>query len=269
MCRHACCRTELPMGTRLACLMAGNNGAGWMAPGKGWFPPPRAVHPALATACWETTRCDWCGDTIATLRTLRPHVAGSEITVPAPLCKTLRETFWPWEITFDGGAKSAGEYHTAGAGATLWDMHTGPSPICVARAYVALPPDTTAQVAEAHGCRIGVRLLLGWATEKRARIVGDNLGVIRYGAGTQRFRALRMQGIMEDTVTQVARAGLRLDWQAVRRRLNTAADALATAAQDWCKAIQQQGLSLPREFIEWRDTPSSPPFRPPPWPIAD
>ena len=162
-----------------------------------------------------------------------------------------------------------GDWQTAGAGATLWDMRTSAFPVCVARAYIALAPGTTAQVAEAHGCRLGVRLFLGWAKEKRARIVGDNLGVIRYGAGTQRFRALRMQGIMEDTVTQVARAGLRLEWQAVRRRLNTAADALATAAQAWCKDIQQRGDKLPSEYIEWKDLSLPAPFDLPPWPTAD
>ena len=162
-----------------------------------------------------------------------------------------------------------GEWQTAGAGATLWDMTTDTYPICVARAYIALPPGTTAQVAEAHGCRLGVHLLLGMDREKRARIVGDNLGVIRYGAGTQRFRALHMQGIMEDTVTRVAKAGLRLDWQAVRRRLNTAADALATAAQEWCRLRQQHGLGLPCEYVELRQGQAPPPFATPPWPVAD
>ena len=148
-------------------------------------------------------------------------------------------------------------------------MTTDVVPVCVARAYVALPPGTTAQVAEACGCRLGIALLLGMQREKRARIVGDNLGVIRYGAGTQRFRALHMQGIMEDTVTRVAKAGLRLDWQAIRRRLNTAADALATAAQEWCRSRQQHNLGLPFEYIEWRHEQIPPPFVTPPWPVAD
>eukprot|EP00959_Pyramimonas_sp_CCMP1952_P102340 2140890-Pyramimonas_sp.AAC.1 len=130
---------------------------------------------------------------------LRQRPSGADITVPATLCRSLQETCWPWEITFDAGGKSTNDYDTAGAGAALWHMRSKGAPICIARAYIALPPGTSAQVAEAQGCRIGVGMLLKGVKERRARVVGDTLGAIRYGATTQRFRALRMQGLVENT----------------------------------------------------------------------
>ena len=63
---------------------------------------------------------------------------------------------------------------------------------------VAIPWGATAQVAEAHGCRAALGLLRhAEGVPKRARIVGDNLAVIRYGAATAALRATPQQAILE------------------------------------------------------------------------
>ena len=66
---------------------------------------------------------------------------------------------------------------------------------------------------------------------------GDNLAVIRYGAATASLRAITQQAVMEVSLADVYLLGWRLDWQAVRRHLNTASDALAT--QGICLAARE------------------------------
>ena len=117
----------------------------------------------------------------------------------------------------------------AGAGATLWrhPSHGGP-PECIATAVAAIPRGATAQVAEALGCRLALGMLLELAPEARAaRILGDNTGVVRYGAGTARLCRPEMQAHLDLPLASAAESGWQLSWQAVRRRLNAGADALA------------------------------------------
>ena len=105
----------------------------------------------------------------------------------------------------------------------------GGAPTLVAQTVVAIPWDATAQVAEAHGCCAALGLLrLAEGGPRRARVVGDNLAVIRYGAATASLRAIAQQAIMEVALADTYLLGWRLDWQAVRRHLNTESDALAT-----------------------------------------
>ena len=99
----------------------------------------------------------------------------------------------------------------------------------VAQAVVAIPWDATAQMAEAIGCCAALALLRrAEGGPRRARIVGDNLAVIRYGAATASLRATPRQAVLEVSLADAYTLGWRLEWQAVRRHLNTAADALAT-----------------------------------------
>ena len=58
-------------------------------------------------------------------------------------------------------------------------------------------------------------------------MVGDNTGVVRYGADTGRLRQPEMQAHLDGPLADAAEAGWRLTWQAVRRRLNAAADRIA------------------------------------------
>ena len=112
----------------------------------------------------------------------------------------------------------------------LWKHNLGGgAPTPVAHAIVSIPRDASAQVAEAHGCCAALRLLREVeGGPKRARVVGDNLAVIRYGAATAALRALVQHAVMEVDLAETYLLGWQLDWQAVRRHLNTEADALAT-----------------------------------------
>eukprot|EP00959_Pyramimonas_sp_CCMP1952_P433465 9077244-Pyramimonas_sp.AAC.1 len=84
-------------------------------------------------------------------------------------------------------------------------------------------------MAEVAGCRAGLALLPHLRSPIRtAPVVGDNLAAVRYGAGTARYRRLHLARQMEDALGQAGSAGWVLTWQAVRRRLNKAADSLAT-----------------------------------------
>ena len=159
----------------------------------------------------------------------------------------------PWEVSFDGGARDIGGVRVAGAGAVLWAQCDGLSGYrCAARATVALPAEEHAQVAEAWGGRVALDLLLRTQADLRlARVIGDNLGVIRYGAGEARLRRPAMQSVLEPLLGRIALAGWGLSWQAVRRRLNGAADALATDGVHWAASLARAGVTEPRLHIEW------------------
>ena len=161
---------------------------------------------------------------------------------------------WPLEVTFDGGARAFGEHpKVAGAGATLWHHPpNGGAPILLASCVVALPSIDNAQTAEACGCRAALALLT--ATRERghsARIVGDNLAVIRYGAGTARYRRLVLQAQMEQALSPLAAQGWALTWQAARRRLNKAADRLATIGVFWAEVLRRNGRHAMVQHVVW------------------
>ena len=118
----------------------------------------------------------------------------------------------------------------AGAGAVLWRHNLGGgAPTVVDRVSIAIPHGASAQVAEAHGCCAALQLLRRVDEgPRRARVVGDNLAVIRYGAATASLRARAQQAMLEVALAETYLLGWCLDWQAVRRHLNTEADSLAT-----------------------------------------
>jgi hypothetical protein len=102
---------------------------------------------------------------------------------------------------------------------------------------------------------------------RTARVTGDNLQVIRYAAGVSRFARPYLQAPLDAGLQSLARLGFQVQWQAVRRRLNTAADSVATAALLWAVACSER---RPPPFFLWRD---SAPLQPsglevPPWPSA-
>ena len=96
----------------------------------------------------------------------------------------------PLEVTFDGGARTLDGRRVAGAGAVLWawDIAVG-SMVRLAEVSVALPGETSAQLAEARGCALVLSLLRMVAGRgRRARVIGDILAVVRYGAEQGRLR---------------------------------------------------------------------------------
>ena len=84
-----------------------------------------------------------------------------------------------------------------------------------------------------------------------ARIVGDNLGVVRYGAEKGKLRKADMHRPLARSLADAAEKGWQLMWRAVRRRLNHAADEAATEAVAWAHRLRAQGDLMPRRHIEW------------------
>ena len=239
-------------GHLLAVLRADSEVAGWLPPGAGWWPRPRCVEAACATAAWGVARCPVCGMHAAQLRAVAPLTAGAELTVAANPSPSGEAALWPLEATFDGGSRHVGGRLVAGAGATLWRHRLDGPPVRVASAVAAVPRGATAQVAEALGCRLALGLLLRAGPGARAaRVVGDSTGIVRYCAGTARLRRPEMQAHLDVSLASLAEAGWRLSWQAVRRRLNEAADGLATEGERRAAALAAGGR---REVVvEYRD----------------
>ena len=93
----------------------------------------------------------------------------------------------------------------------------------------ALPYHTDSQIAEAYGALMSLKLLAGIATRHgRIRICGDNLGVVRYCAGTGIASRPEIHDVLDQALGDASRRGLNITWEAVRRRHNTGADRAAT-----------------------------------------
>ena len=172
------------------------------------------------------------------------------------------------EVTFDGGARSVYDRpKVAGAGATLWqhDPAGGP-PHLLASCVIAIPASDNAQLAEVSGCRAGLSLLAHTRPDVMgARIVGDNLAAVRYGAGTGRYRRLPLATQMDLALRPLLESGWSLTWQAVRRRLNKAGDRLATLGVFWADALRARGDNAVRTWIVWHGVPAPANQHPPPF----
>ena len=83
-----------------------------------------------------------------------------------------------------------------------------------------------------------------------AHIVGDNLAVVRYGAGTQSLRRPGMQQLMDRGLRATTLRGWGLRWTAVRRRFNKAADAVATEAVLFARRLAGKGRTRPKVFVQ-------------------
>ena len=113
----------------------------------------------------------------------------------------------------------------------MWGPDATGAIVRLAEASIALPLVPHAQEGEAWGARAALALLVGAPSgPRRARICGDNLGVVRFCATTGRLRRIAMHGPLEGPLADTALAGWDLQWTAVPRRLNEAADAIATCA---------------------------------------
>ena len=88
----------------------------------------------------------------------------------------------------------------------------------------------------------------------------DNLAVIRYCAAQGRLRRPAMQAVVEPGLAALERGGWHVAWQAVRRRLNMAADSAAAEAVQWAGSLRAEGVTAPRVRVRWAVDP--PPGRP-------
>jgi hypothetical protein len=143
-------------------------------------------------------------------------------------------------------------------------------------AFLALPTGGNAQIAEAMGGRLAINLLrASGAAQRHASIAGDNLQAIRYCAGTSRLHNPCLHEHLDQGLADLAVEGWDVTWVAVRRRLNRAADACATAALHWAAHLASEpGHSSsvdPKIFVQWRDDPAPYPagLRPVEWPSLD
>ena len=75
--------------------------------------------------------------------------------------------------------------------------------------------------------------------------------MVRYGAGRGTLRRVDMQATLEPALGAIYYAGWTLSWQAVRRRLNTAADTVATRGVLWAAQLAAQGHHAIRRLTHW------------------
>ena len=219
--------------------------------GPGWFPSPR-VSADNHNARWSPHFCGACERHCLSLITTTSIAPNDEIIVPSAPFPDTDKAQWPLEVTFDGGARTLdGDQKVAGAGATLWrHRRDGGPPDLVASCVIAIPGCDNAQLAEATGCRAGLGLLtLEDPSYRAARIAGDNLAVIRYGRGTGRFRNLRLCAQMDLGLAPLTSKGWQLHWVAIRRRLNKAADRLATLGVFWAARLRAIGDTSTRTWV--------------------
>jgi len=219
--------------------------------GPGWFPSPR-VSAENHNARWSPHFCGACERHCLALITTAGMAPNDEIVVPSAPFPDSDKAQWPLEVTFDGGARTLdGDQKVAGAGATLWrHRRDGGPPDLVASCVIAIPGCDNAQLAEATGCRAGLGLLtLEDPSYRAARIAGDNLAVIRYGRGTGRFRNLRLCAQMDLGLAPLTSKGWQLHWVAIRRRLNKAADRLATLGVFWAARLRANGDTSTRTWV--------------------
>ena len=122
------CDRQSPSGTPLLLLEGERCTNGWLLAGPGWIPPPR-VDPAQANAEWRVSYCTACNKHVARLTALTHLDAETEVVCPSLPAPDLDTIMWPYEVTFDGGARYIdGDRKVAGAAATLWHYpsHGGP-----------------------------------------------------------------------------------------------------------------------------------------------
>ena len=122
----------------------------------------------------------------------------------------------------------------------------------VASASMALPEVSDSQVAEAWGAHLAALLLRERPDgERRVRISGDNLAVVRHCASQGRLRRPCAQAVLEPVLARLASGGWRVSWQAVRRRSNMAADAEATDGVFWAARLRRDGVLARRWRVRW------------------
>jgi hypothetical protein len=143
-------------------------------------------------------------------------------------------------------------------------------------AFLALPHGDNAQLAEAMGGRLAINLLRASPADRRqASVAGDNLPVVRYCAGTSRLHSPALHEHLDQGLADLAVEGWDVTWVAVRRRLNRAADACATAALQWAAHLASTSdlspVADPTVSVIWRDALSPLPSGLPciDWPSLD
>ena len=93
---------------------------------------------SMVNARWVTRRCTNCRQYRARLVALMGIQEAVEICVETNPSPEWEDSTWPYEITFDGGARTFDDTAVAGAGAILWEHDLqGTCPRQVATTLVA------------------------------------------------------------------------------------------------------------------------------------
>ena len=253
-------RISVDVGRIFATLYADSTPARWMVASSSWWPQPRTTQEAHVNCEWLSRRCRHCGRHEASLFARQPIQAGEELTVPRSLAPRTSAALVPYGVFFDGGTCNREGNSAAGAGALLWHIHSSGPPTCIARAILATPGDSSASLAESHACSLALMLLTSLAREHwethgstlRARLVGDCIPVIRYASAQARFRSANQRAHIDRGLGLVSEIGWNLEWQAVNRRHNSHAHALARIAAVWANDLCLHGSRAGRSLIEWR-----------------
>ena len=221
-----------------------------------WFPPPRTLRSG-ANARWVRARCPKCRCWHASLIASCNIPPDMEVTVDsAPTFFATPTLNAGLVLSFDGGARpqEPGSTWNGGAGAILWRADSQGSLVPQAKAVVALPGERRAPIAEAQGCKAALKLLAKTNTAARPlTIIGDNLGIVRLGAGQARFKDSDFYAILAESLGDLALAGWAPKWIAVRRRFNKAADALATAGVKWAATMDDDPGAV-HTWFQWLPT---------------
>ena len=206
---------------------------------------------------WRSFRCD-CGTHWLVAQASRRIEAGALLVGPRPPNTAALPAPGGMLLSFDGGARrgigearlEAGEDPVAGAGALLWsEPDVDGRRRLLARAWVAAPAFRNSMLAEAVGLATGISLIrcfLGFP--RPITVLGDNLPLLRLAAATGRLRTDGIWAVVEAALMYVAAHGWNVDWVAVRRHRNCAADAAAT---DGVRDALRAGVSSPTVARVW------------------
>ena len=122
----------------------------------------------------------------------------------------------------------------------------------LAATTMGLPQVTNSQEAEAWGANLAMGLLLeSPGSDGRVRISGDNLAIARHCAAQGRLHKPSTQAVLEPALSCMFACGWRIAWQAVRRRLNMAADAEATEGVFWARRLRDGSNPHRRWRVRW------------------
>ena len=148
----------------------------------------------------------------------------------------------------------------AGAGTILWGRHPATEVVHrVAGAAMAFPASGRSQTAEAWGARMAIDLVCPSGADRRhSPVSGDNLAVVRFCAGQARLRRPAMQSVIDPGLARLMLEGRGIQRLAVRRRLNMAADAIATGAVHWAIRLRAGGSLEPQQEVRWLGLAAAP-----------
>ena len=88
---------------------------------------------------------------------------------------------------------------------------------------------------------------------RTARIAGDNLAVVRFGAALGKLARPYMHDIIDEALGRLMQQGWDIEWVPIRRRFNKEADAIATFAVMkarqllHCNVLEPTSVTVPHD----------------------